>query len=104
VLGLTLACASLAHLLFLVLEHVFVPSPTLHHELAVRAIRYGPFRRLFWFGALGFGGVLPLVIVAVASMASFPLPLLVPAAFVALAGSVAWGYIWVEAGQAVPNS
>jgi hypothetical protein len=30
--------------------------------------------------------------------------LLIPAAALTLAGSLAWEYIWVEAGQAVPNS
>jgi Fe-S-cluster-containing dehydrogenase component/formate-dependent nitrite reductase membrane component NrfD len=104
VLGLTLAFASLAHFAFLVLEHVFTPSPSVHHELAVRAICYGPFKRMFWIGALGFGGLLPLAMVWLASVAGFSLLLLAPAALIALAGSLAWEYVWVEAGQAVPNS
>jgi formate-dependent nitrite reductase membrane component NrfD len=104
VLGLVLAYASLAHVAFLAIEHLFTPSPSLHHELAVRAIRYGPFRRLFWLGALGLGGVMPLLLVWLASLGGFTLLLLVPAALVALAGSLAWEYVWVEAGQAVPNS
>jgi Fe-S-cluster-containing dehydrogenase component/formate-dependent nitrite reductase membrane component NrfD len=103
-LGLTLALASLAHLSLLLLEHFLTPSPTLHHELAVRAIRHGAYRRHFWIGALGLGGLAPVLIVLVASAASFSLVLLVPAALVALAGSLAWEYVWVEAGQSVPNS
>jgi Fe-S-cluster-containing dehydrogenase component/formate-dependent nitrite reductase membrane component NrfD len=103
-LGLTLAFAALAHLVLLVLEHLLTPSPTMQHELVVRAVRYGPYRRLFWLGALGLGGVAPLVLVVLASVFGFTLVVLVPAALVALAGSLAWQHVWVDAGQAVPNS
>lgn len=104
VLALTLAWASAAHLGFLALEHLFTPSPSLHHELAVRAIRFGPFRTLFWWGALGLGGLLPVLLVALAVPIGFSMFVLVPAALMAIAGTLAWDYIWVEAGQAVPNS
>jgi formate-dependent nitrite reductase membrane component NrfD len=103
-LGLTLALASAIHLGILVLEHLLTPSPTLHHELAVRAIRHGAFRKLFWIGALGIGGVLPLLLIWLAGLTGFPLALLALAAIAALTGSLAWEYVWVEAGQSVPNS
>ena len=109
-LALTLAFAALAHLAILLLEHVFTPSPTLGHELAARAIRRGHYARLFWIGAIGLGGVAPMALVWLAALTStgasgaLSLTLLVPAAVVALAGSLAWEYIWVDAGQAVPNS
>jgi len=103
-LALTLAFASLAHLLILTLEHFLTPSPTVNHELAVRAIRFGAYRQMFWVGALGLGGIAPVLLVAFASIASFSLVTLVAASLLALAGSLAWGYVWVEAGQAVPNS
>jgi Fe-S-cluster-containing dehydrogenase component/formate-dependent nitrite reductase membrane component NrfD len=103
-LALALAIASVAHLSILVLEHLLTPSPTVHHELAVRAVRSGPYRGLFWIGALGMGGLAPLVSVWLASANGFSLGILVPAALVALAGCLAWEYIWVEAGQSVPNS
>jgi Fe-S-cluster-containing dehydrogenase component/formate-dependent nitrite reductase membrane component NrfD len=103
-LGLTLAFSSLAHLVILVLENLLTPSPTVHHELAVRAIRNGAYRHLFWAGALGLGGVAPVVIIALAPAFGFSLALLVPAALAALAGGLAWEYIWIGAGQAVPNS
>ena len=103
-LGLTLAFASLAHLVILTLEHFLTPSPTIHHELAVRAIRFGAYRQMFWVGALGFGGVAPILLVSFASLGGFSLVTLGAASLLALAGSLAWGYVWVEAGQAVPNS
>ena len=103
-LALALALASVAHLSILVLEHLVTPSPTVHHELAVRAVRSGPYSALFWIGALGMGGLVPLAAVWLASTTGFPLAILVPAALIALAGCLAWEYIWVEAGQSVPNS
>jgi formate-dependent nitrite reductase membrane component NrfD len=103
-LALSLALASVAHLAILVLENLLTPSPTVHHELAVRAVRSGPYRALFWIGALGMGGLVPLLSVWFASTTGFSLTILVPAALVALAGCLAWEYIWVEAGQSVPNS
>ena len=103
-LGLTLAFASLAHVLILVLENLLTPSPSVQHELAIRSIRHGYFRHIFWIGALGLGGVLPLVLVWFSSAAGFSLFFLAPASLLALAGSLAWEYVWVEAGQSVPNS
>jgi Fe-S-cluster-containing dehydrogenase component/formate-dependent nitrite reductase membrane component NrfD len=93
-----------AHVAILVFENVLAPSPTRHHELAVTAIRRGPYARLFWGLALGAGGLLPVALLA-ARAAGVPIEPLVPAAAaLALAGSAAWEYIWVEAGQSVPLS
>jgi formate-dependent nitrite reductase membrane component NrfD len=103
-LAVTLTLAVAAHVLILLIEQVFTPSPTIQHELVVRAVRFGAYRRLFWVGALGIGGLAPLALVVLASWLNFSLVALVPAALVALAGGLAWEYIWVEAGQAVPNS
>ena len=103
-LSWTLAMASAVHLLILVFEHLLVPSATLHHELAVRAIRSGAFKELFWIGALGLGGVAPIMLVTLAALAGFPLVAMALTALVALAGGLAWEYVWVEAGQAVPIS
>jgi len=103
-LGVTLAVTSILHLAMLVWEHLVVKSPTRHHALAVRAVRSGAFSRLFWIGALGLGGIAPIVLIAAAAASAYALPLLVLAAVAALAGSLAWEYIWVEAGQSVPIS
>ncbi len=103
-LGWTLAGATSLHLLILISENLLAPSPTLHHELAVRAIRHGAYARLFWVGALGLGGLAPLALFAVAATTGFSMTILIPMAVVTLAGSLAWEYIWVEAGQCVPIS
>ena len=92
-LSWTLFAAISAHLLLIVIENLLMPSATLHHELAVRAIRRGAFARIFWGGAILCG---------VASLMMFRLPQL--AALLGLAASFAWEYVWVEAGQSVPLS
>ena len=99
-LGLALVGATMLHLGLVILESLIVPSPTHHHQLAVAAIRRGPFARLFWGGAL-LVSMAAGVIVALAGGSPFALA---AAALLALAGSFAWEYIWVEAGQSVPLS
>jgi len=89
--------------LILLFENVLTPSATRHHELAVRTIRRGAFAPLFWGLAIAAGGVLPFLVVLVLGGAATP-AVIVPMALLALAGSAAWEYIWVEAGQSVPLS
>ena len=102
---LVLVLSMLGHLTILVFENLLSPSPSRHHELAVATIRRGAYARVFWGLALLAGGVVPLLlgVWAMASRApSFGLVTLV--ALLALVGSAAWDYIWVEAGQSVPLS
>jgi Ni/Fe-hydrogenase subunit HybB-like protein len=95
--------ALLAHVLVLLFENVLAPSPTRHHELAVRTITHGAYSRLFWGLAIAAGGVVPIV--ALAGMpANGPTIVTLAGCVLALAGSAAWEYIWVEAGQSVPLS
>jgi formate-dependent nitrite reductase membrane component NrfD len=102
-LTMTLLGAMVVHLSFVSLENLLTPSPTRHHELAVTAIRRGPFARLFWGGAIIGGGIVPLAMLLTALQGG-PSPVAVLGAILALAGSFAWEYIWVEAGQSVPLS
>jgi Fe-S-cluster-containing dehydrogenase component/formate-dependent nitrite reductase membrane component NrfD len=92
-LGWTLFGAVGVHLGLILIENVLTPSATLHHELAVRAIRRGAFARIFWGGAV-LCGVASLMMIGVAPVA----------ALLALVASFAWEYVWVEAGQSVPLS
>jgi VIT1/CCC1 family predicted Fe2+/Mn2+ transporter len=82
---------------------VLSPSPTRHHELAVHTIRRGHYASLFWGLAIAGGGILPLAAILVLG-GSAPAVAIVAIALLALAGSAAWEYIWVEAGQSVPLS
>lgn len=102
-LTLALVAAVAVHVVFILFENVFTPSGTRHHELAVAAIRTGPFAALFWGGAVVGGGLVPLAMLLAASLGA-PLTVAATGATLALAGSFAWEYIWVEAGQSVPLS
>jgi len=102
-LGLVLALSVGTHLLILVFEHILSPSPTRHHELATQTFLRGAYSRLFWGGAIGAGGILPLVLLITLGVTFSSLVTSV-AAILALAGGAAWEYIWVEAGQSVPLS
>jgi len=98
-----LAGSLLAHVLILLFENVLTPSATRHHELAVQTIRRGAYAPLFWGVAILAGGVLPFVAIVFFG-ASAPAAACIAVALLALAGSAAWEYIWVEAGQSVPLS
>jgi formate-dependent nitrite reductase membrane component NrfD len=95
-----LAGAMVLHVAFLVFENLVAPSPTRHHELAVSAIKRGAFARLFWGGAM----LVPILAILLSALAGAVPLALAAAAVLALAGSFAWEYVWVEAGQSVPLS
>jgi Fe-S-cluster-containing dehydrogenase component/formate-dependent nitrite reductase membrane component NrfD len=95
-----LAGALGTHLAILIVEHLLAPSATRHRELAVQTILKGAYAPLFWIGAIGLGGLFPLLLLISIDAASS----LLSAALLSLGGSVAWEYIWVEAGQSVPLS
>jgi Fe-S-cluster-containing dehydrogenase component/formate-dependent nitrite reductase membrane component NrfD len=102
-LGRILAMSIGAHIAILVFEHVLSPSPTRHHELAVRTITRGAYARLFWGAAVLGGGVLPALVLLTLGVTSST-ALACGVALLALAGGAVWEYIWVEAGQSVPLS
>jgi formate-dependent nitrite reductase membrane component NrfD len=105
VLAEILLLSLLGHLTILVFENLLSPSPTRHHELAVATIRRGAYARVFWGVAILGGGLVPLLLGAgTLAGTGLSLGLLTLAAVLALAGSAAWDYIWVEAGQSVPLS
>ena len=103
VLAWVLAASLAVHVVILLFENVLSPSPSRHHELAVETIRRGPFASLFWGLAIAAGGVLPIVALASVPVTG-PIGVTAAAAVLALAGSAAWEYIWIEAGQSVPLS
>jgi len=102
-LGWILGGSLIAHIMILLFENVLSPSPTRHHELAVETIRRGHYASLFWGIAIAAGGILPLAAILALGGAAHA-ALIAAIAVLALAGSAAWEYIWVEAGQSVPLS
>jgi Fe-S-cluster-containing dehydrogenase component/formate-dependent nitrite reductase membrane component NrfD len=101
-LGWILASALGLHLTFIVFENLLAPSPTRHHELAVTAIRKGAFAPVFWGGAIACA-LVGVVATPFATVNQGAVPLAI-VAVLALAGSFAWEYVWVGAGQSMPLS
>ena len=99
-LGVTLIVSMLVHVALIVFENVVATNQTRHRQLAVDAIRRGAFARLFWGGAISAAAASVVVAALFAQVPGGP----ELAAVLALAGSFAWEYIWVEAGQSVPLS
>jgi formate-dependent nitrite reductase membrane component NrfD len=111
-----LASPTLAHLLaavlmggllihaLLVLAEIVMPHSNLMVAQTSRLITRGPYARRFWVAALGYGVLLPLVMLVAVSAVGPSAPLLALAGVLALAGLLFYEDIWVQAGQAVPLS
>ena len=102
---LTVAVGGLAAFLSLhvviMLAEVSMPHVTDNAGYAVRLITHGPFRILFWGGAILAGGILPLVLLWLAPGNYLSVAL---ASVLALAGLFAFEWCFIMAGQSVPNS
>jgi formate-dependent nitrite reductase membrane component NrfD len=99
-LAATLIVAMVVHVALIVFENRIARGHTRHRQLAIAAIRRGAFARLFWGGAIAVAAASIVVAALFANVAGGP----AVAASLALAGSFAWEYIWVAAGQSVPLS
>ncbi len=77
-------------------------------EVAARAahnIRDGKYRNHFWWGAIGLGHGLPLLLLLVAALSgSVPLGLMAVAALASIIGLYLFEYAFVMAPQEIPNS
>ena len=96
----SLLIAQSLHLLML-LGEVAIPHTTDNARYAARLITHGPFSGTFWFGAVGLGGILPVLLVLVAM--SNPVVVRI-AGVLALLGLLMFEWCFVMAGQSVPNS
>ena len=94
-----LMCQSL-HLL-MVLGEVMMPHTTDNASCAARLITHGPFRLPFWVGAVGIGGILPVLLLLMNISSRLVVGL---AGVFALAGLLIFEWCFVMAGQSVPNS
>jgi Fe-S-cluster-containing dehydrogenase component/formate-dependent nitrite reductase membrane component NrfD len=84
-----------AHIVIIGVEHLAARPASRHRELAVATIVRGAFAPLFW------GGAVTCVLLAIGSVVMHVTPL---GAALGLAGTFAWEYVWVGAGQSVPLS
>jgi len=95
-----LATCLILHLL-MVLGEIAVPHSTDNAGYAVWLIMHGPYRRLFWAGAVAIGGVLPLLLLLAGAANAAVAGL---SGLLALGGLLAFEWCFVMAGQRVPNS
>lgn len=96
----TLAISLGVHLLISLAE-MLLPHSTDNANYAARLITHGPFRNAFWVGAILLGGVLPLVLLLLASSSRI---LGGVASVCSLVGLLIFEWCFVMAGQSVPNS
>jgi len=93
--------ALIAHAI-LIAGELFIPEENLEKARAVRFIKKGIFSKLFWFGVVGAGIVLPILLL-ITGIAQFDI-IAVLTSLLVLGGLFLWEHIWVQAGQAVPLS
>lgn len=95
-----LAVFLILHLL-IVMGEIAMPHATDNSAYAARLLTRGPCREWFWIGAVGLGGVLPLLLLwaAPANAAADAV-----SGLLVLAGLYAYEWCFVMAGQLVPNS
>lgn len=101
IFGLTL----IVDLLVILLGEFGMPHAT---EVAARAaheISHGKYRRKFWFGAIGLGHVVPLVLLILSAFVGAILPIVMLIMTVAtIMGLYLFEYAFVMAPQEIPNS
>lgn len=88
------------HLLIL-LGEIAIPHATDNAGYAARMITHGPYRNLFWSGAVVAGGLLPVLLLSVGAANAIVVGL---ASLLGLGGLLAFEWCFVMAGQHVPNS
>jgi Fe-S-cluster-containing dehydrogenase component/formate-dependent nitrite reductase membrane component NrfD len=92
--------------LVMMLGEMAMPHTTDNSRYAVRLITHGPFSRAFWAGAVGAGGLVPLLIMLSAVALASPRSAMAAgvSAVLALVGLLIFEWCFVMAGQSVPNS
>jgi Fe-S-cluster-containing dehydrogenase component/formate-dependent nitrite reductase membrane component NrfD len=95
-----LSTGLILHLL-MILGEIAIPHSTDNAGYGIWLIEHGPYRKLFWVGAVGLGAVLPLVLLLAGAANTAVRGL---CGFLALGGLLAFEWCFVMAGQRVPNS
>lgn len=90
--------------LIMVLGEVAMPHTTDNARYGARLMTHGPFARAFWGGAVGVGGILPLLLLFGVWLGAPGRVLGGFASILALAGVLIFEWCFVMAGQSVPNS
>jgi Fe-S-cluster-containing dehydrogenase component/formate-dependent nitrite reductase membrane component NrfD len=97
---IALSITLVLHLLMIAGE-VATPHSTDNAKYATWLITRGAYKNLFWIGAVGLGGVVPLLLLLASSVSTFASGL---SGVLALGGLLAFEWCFVMAGQRAPNS
>lgn len=95
-LGKTLLISIGLNLLTIIFE-IYTPHPTKDAKAVVNMITKGRYKNAFWFGALLFGNIIPIVLLLIGFNGALPL-----AGILVLMGILITEKIWVEAPQRIP--
>ncbi len=97
----TLEIGLVLNLFIILVGELLTMHGTVDAHRAKKLITKGPFKNLFWIGAILFGNVFPLMLLIFAGGFA---PAVVVAAMAGLIGLLIFEHIWVIAGQSVPLS
>ena len=86
-----------------IFAELFSAHPTTHIARAASSMTVGSYSRLFWYGAILIGHLIPLVLATI-YLSGGPDGAFEAAALLALAGLLAYEHAWIKAGQVVPLS
>jgi Fe-S-cluster-containing dehydrogenase component/formate-dependent nitrite reductase membrane component NrfD len=92
----------LANLFIILIGELWMPHGTQDAGRAARLIIRGPFSKTFWGLVVGFGHVLPVLLLAL--VPGVPIGISFVAGACALIGLLVFEHIWLMAGQSVPLS
>jgi formate-dependent nitrite reductase membrane component NrfD len=91
-----------ANLFITLVGELWMPHSTQDATHAARLVLSGPYSRLFWWGVVGLGHAVPVLLLLVVPGA--PVGVSVLAGACGLVGLLVFEHIWLMAGQAVPLS
>ncbi len=86
-----------------IFAELFSAHPTTHIARAASSMTVGSYSRLFWYGAILIGHLIPLAWATI-YLSGGPNSAFEGAALLALAGLLAYEHAWIKAGQVVPLS
>ena len=86
-----------------IFAELFSSHPTTHIARAASAMTVGSFSRLFWYGSILIGHLVPLILATI-YLSGGPMSAFEGAALLALVGLLAYEHAWIKAGQIVPLS
>lgn len=100
-LGAVLVGGVSLHLAILIFSTMVHRFGSMAHERAVNLLARGALRKDFWWGAIGAGCILPILLISWQGVGGWSAFL---AGLLAVLGAYYWDRVWVKAGQAVPLS